>query len=354
MANNLELMFNNGMKNLGAFQMGQQQSSDREVQAQKLRQMMLEAQGTELANQQSQVNLDQSKVMNPLQAQFRQGEIDAQSAGLPGIVGQSQTLKSQGDIAAATTSMQIAQRISSLGNQIGVDGMQKLSREGQFALSASKALAQYPPALHQEVLGKMAEAYGIDPNSGVVKTASMAPPGQAAKMLATVGQGMVMATGEYMQQSAENAKNRASSEKIAGGNNATSIKVAEIGASARLQAAQLRAQQMANSLGIDKAIAQYEMQKAQSGGQLPPEDEQALQNLKTQQLQSRAAGANAVPATVLGMPTPMDNARNAATGGAPAPQAPASAAGNRTVTRTGTSNGRKVVQYSDGSIEYAN
>jgi hypothetical protein len=40
--------------------------------------------------------------------------------------------------------------------------------------------------------------------------------------------------------------------------------------------------------------------------------------------------------------------------GTRAPRAGAPAANQRTVVRTGTQNGRKVVQYSDGSIEYAN
>jgi hypothetical protein len=104
-------------------------------------------------------------------------------------------------------------------------------------------------------------------------------------------------------------------------------------------------------MGIDKTIATYEREKAANGGQLPPEEEQALQNLKYQQLAAKAVPANGVTAGVMGAPTPMANAATAAQGpgGAPAP-APAA----KKIVQTGSLNGRKVVKYSDGSIEYAN
>ena len=61
-----------------------------------------------------------------------------------------------------------------------------------------------------------------------------------------------------------------------------------------------------------------------------------------------------IPLTVTRPPSGGRAAPSPAANQIPAGRTVAPAAAAKTVTRTGVSNGRKVVQYSDGSIEYAN
>lgn len=328
----LNTMYQNGMGNFASMNAGRQVGLD---------------QARSLADLQAvQMQNDQSAIMNPLNAQFKQGQIAEQQAQLPGFVGQAQTLASQGQVDQSTTSAKIAQRLSSYTNQIGSDGVQKMGREGAIASQVAAVLQNYPPALHKEVAAKAWASFGGDPNSTVLASIEHMPDGQVAQDLGTLGKGMVMASGEYLQKAALEKTKLDSEEKIAAGHDTTSTTNARIMADSRVQAASARMTTMMQHMNMDQKISYLSDLVAQ--GTATDGERQELADLKKQQLMKPAVGANGVAPAVMGLPTPMQNAEAAAGPAAPAPGA------SRTVVRTGTANGRKVVQYSDGSVEYAN
>jgi hypothetical protein len=304
------MMFQNGMGNLAALQMGQQSGLDRQG-------MQADLMSKQLANQQTQQQINQADVMNPLNAQFMQGRLAAQQAELPGIVGQSQSTAAQGQYDNQVLGQKIAARLSQLGDQMGADGMRKMGRTGEIAMQTAQVLNQYPPALHKELAPKIMQQFGVDPNDPVLQGVQNMPDGDVAKGLATVGSGMAMASGDYLQKMAMEVQRNSTQKEIAKGNNETSKEVARIGADSRVQAARLKVQQMIATQGVDKTIGSLLKMKADNGGTLPPEYEAALQEAKVQQLQAHAAGANALPSQMTNQPTPLENAA-AAVGAKPA------------------------------------
>lgn len=338
----LDTMFQNGMKASGAFALGQQLPVEQQTNQANLQSMML-------ANQ-------SAAQLNPLRAQLMQGQIDqtgAQTANmqaeLPGLQANSSMLGTKADIETKTAAAQIAQRLSSLNNQIGVDGVQKMGRDGTIALQASQALSKYPPALHKEVFQKIVEQYGGDPNSPTFKGLYNMPDGQFQKAAATLGQGMVMNSGDYLQKVELTKMDNDSRERQSAGNNRATIEAAKIGADSRVNAAKARVEGMKSTLGIDKTIASLESQKAQNGGVLPPEYEDELNRLKVQQLQTHPT--NNVAPQMIGMPTSYDNARSAVTGAAPAGpnNTGAVSAPQGGLKQIGTSGGRPVFEDAQGN-----
>lgn len=327
----LNTMFQNGMGPYAALQAGRQVVADRQMGDANLRAKQLEN--------------EQTAAMNPLNQQFRQGQIAQQGAELPGIQGQSASLASQGQVDTATTSAKVAQRLSSLSNQVGVDGMEKMGREGAMALQASQALAQYPPALHKEVLPKLLAQYGMDPNSPMVAGILKMPDEMVQKSLSTLGSGMALASKDYLQKSALQTDDNKSKERIADTHAAATIYSAKIMAASREAAANARAGAMKH-MSVDQAIAMLETTADRS-----PEEDQQLVALKKQQLQARAAGAQAVAPTMLGQDTPLQAAAKAA-GEPPASQAapPAqSPTPHGKVKQVGTSGGRPVFEDEKGN-----
>lgn len=336
----LDLMFQNGMKSTGSYALGQQLANDQQMNAAKLQEQ-------QLAN-------ENAAVMNPLNQQFKQGQINEQQAQLPGLVGQSQTLASQGQVEAATTPYKIAQRISSLSNQIGVDKMQQMGREGQIASQAAEITKNYPPALHKEVYEKVYTQLGGDPNSPVLQGILKADDGNVVNIASTLGQGMALASHDYQQKLALQKDDNASKERIEDERAAAQIYTAKIAAESRKAAADARAKAMAKIPKTEDKIAILE--EAEANGTATPEESDLLRRLKTHVYNEKTLAAPAVAPTVLNQETPTDRAKRLANGGSgqPATKPPTPTPG-KTVVQTGTApNGRKVFKYSDGSIDYGN
>lgn len=295
----LDTMFQNGMRASGAMALGQQLPVEQQTNQANL-------QSLQLANQQSQV-------MNPLNAQFMQGRIQGQDlanqtteAQLPGVQGQSQSLVAQGKYDNDTNAQRIAGRLSDIANQIGVNGVMKMGRDGAIASQVAVELAQYPPSHHKEALPKLIEQYGGDPNSPTFQGLMQMPDGDVAKAAATLGKGMTMASGEYMQKQAlqsDELKNRAS---IAAGNNAATIEAAKISAASRVQAAEKRAEQMMSHMNTDQKMA-FLSDRIASGDATDGEKAQ-YQDLQNKKKEQRAAGINPLAANMTGTPTPVQQA----------------------------------------------
>lgn len=291
----LGTMYQNGMGASASLLGGSMAANAQAQDAQKLQAMQLENQ--------------QSAVMNPLNAQFKQGQINQQGAELPGIQGQSASLVAKGGEDMALMSQKIAAKISSMSTQIGADGLAKMGQDADKMLHAASIAQQYPPAMQKQIFAKAVAAYGGDVNSPMFKGLGQLPDDKFLDAVNATGKGMVTASMKYQQESSMAKAHADSQERIAAGNNQASRDVADINGKSRLAAAQARAKAMVDSLGVDKAIAHYEM--------IPPsvrtdEDNQILTSLKTQQLQKAAAGANAVGANVMDMPNQMDAAAKAA------------------------------------------
>lgn len=300
----LDLMFQNGMKASGSMALGQQ--------------LPIEQQ-TNQAGLQAQLLANQSNAqMNPLRAQFMQGQIDQQQAQLPGMVGQSQSQVAQGQYDTDTNAQRIAGRLSDITNQIGVNGVQKMGRDGAIASQVGAALAQYPPALHKEVLPKLIEQYGGDPSSPTFQGLMRMPDGQVAKAASTLGKGMAMASADYMQKQSLEAEKNASEERRTKTQAGATVEAARIAADSRVNAAKARIEGMKSTLGTDKTIAMLESQKAQNGGVLPPEYDDELNRLKVQQLMTHPT--NNIAPNMTGQPTSYDNARTAVYGNQPQTQ----------------------------------
>lgn len=329
---NLELMFNNGMKSLGSINLGRQMQADKQKEAEDLR-------TKQLAN-------ENSATMNPLNAQFRQGEIAQQAATLPGIQGQSQSLGAKGQEDAALVTQKIAAGFSKFSTQIGEDGMKKMGTEGARASQIAQTLSQYPPALHKEVLAKAVQAYGGDPKSPVYAGLLQAPDDQVQKGLEILGKGMSLASGEYMQKAALAGQNDASQERIGAGNNQASIRVAEINAEAKKAAAQSRASVMKH-MNTDQKIAA--LSDLRASGEASQGELDQLEMLMKQKVLERSASASGVAPTVLGQATPTENAVSSVEGilnKKPQQEAPKQfPAGYKQV---GTSKGVPVLEGPDG------
>jgi hypothetical protein len=291
---NLSLMFQNGMGPLASLNMGRQMVADKQMAAEDLK-------AKQLANQ-------NTATMNPLNAQFRQGQIAEQQAQLPGIVGDSQVKASAGQTEAATTGAKIAQRLSSLSNQVGVDKMQALGREGEIALKAAQVLKQYPPSHHKEVLSQAMQAFGGDPNSPLIAGVMKMPDAEVQKSLEALGTGMSMASSDYMQKSALQDSQNKSHERIADTNAAAQIYTAKINAASRESAAKARASAVKH-MNSDQA---FNYLASIPDSERTPDEQAWMEKVSKQRLAERAAGANAVAPTVLNQATPTQNALNTA------------------------------------------
>jgi hypothetical protein len=301
----LNTMFQNGMGNLAALQMGQQSGLDRQG-------MQADLMSKQLANQQTQQQINQADVMNPLNAQFMQGRLAAQQAELPGIVGQSQSTAAQGQYDTQVLGKKVAARLSQLGDQIGSDGMRKLGRTGEIAMQTAQILSQYPPALHKQLAPQIMQQFGVDPNDPVLKGVENMPDSEVVKSLATLGSGMSMASGDFLQKSALEAQRTAAQRDIATGNNETQRYVADTAANSRIQAAEKRVQSMYAKMNTDQKISTIEDEIAE--GTASPARVEELHRLQAQRLKERAAGANALPAQMTGQSTPLQNAAAAVQG----------------------------------------
>lgn len=306
----LDLMFQHGMNASGSMALGQQLGVDQQTSQANLQSMML-------ANQ-------SNAELNPLRAQLMQSQIQGSDlnnqttqAALPGVTANSSMLGTKADIETKTAAAQVAQRLSSLNNQIGVDGVQKMGRDGAIALQASQALAQYPPALHKEVFQKLVQQYGGDPNSPTFQGLYNMPDGQFQKAAATIGQGMVMNSGEYLQKAALNKDEYASRERIASGNNAATIESARISAQSRVEAAEKKANMMMNHMTLNQKQAYLSDLIAQ--GTATDGEKQQYQDIQNKIKEQRAAGINPLPANMIGQPTPVQQAGSSGGFGASQP-----------------------------------
>lgn len=340
----LNTMYQNGMGPMASFFAGQSAVKDQQMADAKLQE-----QG--MMNQQRQADYDQSLAMNPLNVQFRQGQVNQQAAELPGIIGQSQSQQAQGQYDQQTMPQRVAARLSSLGDQIGQDGMRRMGRTGEIAMQTASALDQYPPALHKELAPQIMAHYGVDPNDPVVQSIANMPDGQVQKALATVGSGMAMASGDFLQKSALETQKYTAEKEIAAGHDATNTANTKYSADKRLEASQGRINLLLSKMSTDDKISQLSDMIAK--GEATDSQVAQYNQLRKDKLQQAAARQSPLPAQVTGNPTPVesvnpDPAFNAGNTPQPTPARPVGPPQGK-LKQIGTSGGRPVFEDEKGN-----
>lgn len=301
MGPDLSTMYQNGAGSVASFYGGQQASADQAQQAEKLKAMQLEN--------------AQSAAMNPLNAQFKQGQINQQAAELPGIMGQSQSLGAKGSEDMQLLSAKVASQFSKMSTQMSDDGAKQMSQDAEKLTQAAQVMKQYPPSMQKQVLSKFVQQYGGNVNTPMFQGLMQAPDEMIQPATEALGNGMAMAGTKFIQDSATASAHGQVQKDVAAGNNATEIRKAEIAAQSRVQAAESRSKAAMNHMNVDQKIAYLGSIPAE---ERTPAEQASLVEFKTQKLQERAAGATAVAPTMLDQKTPLQAAADAARGGATA------------------------------------
>lgn len=261
----LSSLYSNGAGASASLMAGQQFADQRAASAEALRAQQLANQGT--------------AAMNPLNALFRQGQVNQQSAELPGIVGDSQSRAAAGQEAMQVLPQKVAAKFSQLATQIGADGMQQMGQDGEKLSTLSAAIKQLPPALQKDAFVKGYQAYGGNVQSPTVQALMQTPDAQFQSALEVTGKGMALAGSKYMQQSALQKQGEDMHERVAKGNNETSIEVAKLNAQARVDAAEKRATAMGQKVDVLQQLLKVPM--AQRDAEWNAQYTSAMESLTT-------------------------------------------------------------------------
>lgn len=332
----LNTMYQNGMGPMASFFAGQSAVKDQQMADAHLRAKQMEN--------------DQSAVMNPLNAQFRQGQINQQGAELPGIVGQSQSQASQGSYDTQTLVPKVAARFSQLGDQVGADGMRQMGRDGEIATQIAPVLKQFPPALHKEVATRMFQMYGGSPDSPILTGIGNVDDAHVAQSLSTVGAGMALASQDYLTKSNLEKQKLDSEKSIAQGHDAASMSNAHTMADSRVQAAEKKAQQAFDHMNMNQKMA-FLSSRIASGDATDAEKSQYI-DLDNRIKAQNAARVPTLPNNMTGSPTQIDSVTNP--GGFDLPNKPggapqAAAVPHGQLKQVGTSGGRPVFEDDKGN-----
>lgn len=285
MGPDLSTMYQNGAGSVASFYGGQQQGADQAQQAEKLRAMQLEN--------------AQSATMNPLNAQFRQGQVTQQAAELPGVVGQSQSLGAKGSEDMQLLAGKVATQFSNMSTQMSSNGAQQMTQDAEKLTQASQVMKQYPPAMQKEVLSKFVQQYGGNVNTPMFQGLMQAPDEMIQPATEALGRGMAMAGTKFIQDSATASAHGQVQKDVAAGNNKTSVDVATIAADSRVKAAETRATAMGDKVDVLQKLLKVPM--ANRDAEWNAQYESAMSSLTT----LKAATGGDLAAAMIGGGKPM-------------------------------------------------
>lgn len=120
----------------------------------------------------------QAQVMNPLDAQFKQGQIASQKAQLPGLEGLSKSQVAKGNVDHATQEQDILKAISDGKLKVTENQLKEQETLAGMAGNLGQILKGQDPRFHEDTRRRFLEANGIDPNSSGGKEALTASPDQ--------------------------------------------------------------------------------------------------------------------------------------------------------------------------------
>lgn len=200
------------------------------------------------ANTKLQQENAQAQVMNPLNAQFKQGEIAQQGAQLPGLVATSQSLQQKADLSKATLPSDIAKAISTNDLSTAKDKLSTLQNantmiqqtvmaypdgpQGEAMMAADIQSGKIPPSQAEQItrMGSLANNKAMATQLATTTNkltesfqqaiAQQALHNEGALAQAKVGAGATVAAANI---------HAASSEKIASESNDTKLQMKELG-----------------------------------------------------------------------------------------------------------------------------
>lgn len=341
----LNTLFQNGMGSFASVQAGSQLAQDEQAQAQKAEMQKQLMQEQVLKNQ-------QTAAMNPLDQMFRQGQVQQQQAQLPGIQAQSDMAGSQARVQQGQEASQIAATIAKNQDQIGEYGMKEMKRAGEIARQSAAILRTVPVMQRPAALQEIIQQYGANGNSRFMQSFLKMDPNKMPDMIDQTGQGMAMASDNYIT---EIAKQKSVNE--------THIQTAKIGAGATLGAAQISAN---SRLEAAKAAGEARMKVASAkmstdqklatltsipSDQMTQDDIRQINELREQRIRENQARTPTLPYDMTGKPAPMAQPVQPYGSGVPAQQpqpTPQAAAAPPGMKLVGTSQGHPVYEDASG------
>jgi hypothetical protein len=245
-------MYNHGMNGLASLYGGQMMAQEQASNEEKLKAMQMENQ--------------QAAVMNPLNAQFRQGQINEQQAQLPGLQGVSQSHAAQGQYDSATIAAKIADGISKHAANMGANGLEQLKSDAEKLNYAVEAVKNVPVPQQKQALAKAISAYGGDPNSPMLSGLFQAPDDQFVTVAKGLSDGMAMASSGSKQNMASAAASqkaamereryhRDTEERINKDRNDTAMDKARLEAQTKLDVADRKAKAAAAHANLESKVA---------------------------------------------------------------------------------------------------
>lgn len=218
---------------VGGFMMGQQQASQLATDEQRRQEL---AQLVQIRMQEAQQKAD----MAPLMMEHQRLQNSGLSAGLGGIAATSKQKGLEAAMAEKTFDSDVAAKTAKNEKTVDDTAFARHQHAQQVMLEAGPMLESVPPPMRAMAFREHLRGAGLNPDSpqlarmlALAQSNPQAFPAQVSKLAEALG-----AQAEAMNPAARSAKavagiNRASAEKIAAGHDATSLRVAEIGAQAK-------------------------------------------------------------------------------------------------------------------------
>ena len=156
--------------------------------------------------------------------------------GLPGITANSRLATTEADEAATMSPSKVALGLEKNKTELTGEHIKQLSQFGQTLQTIAPLLQSAPPASHHAIMQQALEQAGLsqDPHmQTMAATIGKLPAAQVGPAIQKMTDWINTNTATYVQAIATGAQTAKSHETVAAGNNATSIKVAKIGAEAR-------------------------------------------------------------------------------------------------------------------------
>lgn len=156
--------------------------------------------------------------------------------GLPGITANSRLATTEADEAAAMSTSKVALGLEKNKTELTGEHIKQLGQFGQTLQTIAPLLQSAPAATHHAIMQQALEQAGLsqDPHmQTMAATIGKLPAAQVGPAIQKMTDWINTNTATYVQAIATGAQTAKSHETVAAGNNATSIKVAKIGAEAR-------------------------------------------------------------------------------------------------------------------------
>lgn len=183
--------------------------------------------------------------------QFQQGQLLKQKmetqdlanqttqAQLPGVIGQSQTLAAQGQVAQQTLPETLQKVKSDLMTKMSDNDAKQMTNFGGQIAQFGSMLDQVPPPARMAVINQFASRFNVPSDSPLLQGLAKAPPDKLPELVKTMGSNMVQLSADYIKGAGLLGVKGQNAMGVAGINADAKRDVAEIGAKSRVDVAGL-------------------------------------------------------------------------------------------------------------------